>query len=111
MKLQNLGAKKETEQRLREQYFELEQERDEIQLIRQQQEDELLLQQHERELEIERKKPEADEVQSRMKTEIRNGSSRASGSKSDNLQNDGSRSKLERTACWAKSVAQQSGPS
>ena len=74
MELKNLGAKKETEQRLRERQLELEQEREEIELRRQQeelclqqqqqqeqelrlkmqqQEDELRLRQHERALENE----------------------------------------------------------
>ena len=41
LELENLRAKKETEQRLRERQLELEQEREEIQLCRQQQEDKL----------------------------------------------------------------------
>ena len=81
MELENLRAKKETEQRLRERQLGLEQEREEIELRRQQeelrlqqqqqeqelrlkmqqQEDELRLRQHERALENERKKAEEEE--------------------------------------------------
>ena len=83
MELENLRAKKETEQRLRERLLELEKEREEIELCRQkeksrlqqhqreqvlqQQEDELRLRQHERELENERKKAEAEKEQGCMK--------------------------------------------
>ena len=98
MELENLKAKKETEQRLRERQLELEQEREEIELRRQQeelrlqqqeqelrlkmqqQEDELRLRQNERGLENERKKAEEEEEESRMKLELTKGSSRASGS-------------------------------
>ena len=124
MELENLRAKKETEQRPRERQCELEQEREEIELRRrkeqqdqelslklQHQEDELRLRQHEQELENERKKAEADEEQRRMETEQTKRSSRASGSQVDDLENVGSRRNLESTAGWANSVAQQSGPS
>ena len=93
MELENLRAKKETEQRLRERLLKLAQEREEIELCRQQeelrlkqlqqqreqelqqqqqeqelrlkiqQEDELHLRQHKRALENERKKAEEDEEQ------------------------------------------------
>ena len=107
MELENLRAKKETEQRLRERQLELEQEREEIELhcqqeelrlqqqqreqeLQQQQqeqelrlrmqqkEDKLRLRQHERALENERKKAEEDEEQRRLKLELTRGSSRAS---------------------------------
>ena len=124
--LKNLKAKKETEQRLKERHLEIEKEREEIELrcqqeeLRlqqqreqelQQQEDELRLRQHEGELEHERKKTEADEEQRRMEIELRKGSSRLSGSPLDDSESIGSRRNLERTAGWANSVAQQSGPS
>ena len=169
MELENLQAKKETEQRLRERQLELEQEREEIELRRQQeelrlqqqqqqqrreqelrlqqqqreqelrlqqqqraqelqqqqkeeelqrqqqeqelrlkmqqQEEKLRLRQHERALENERRKAEEDEEQRRLKLEFTKGSSRASGSVAECV---GSRRNQERTAGWAKSVAQQS---
>ena len=130
MELKNLRAKKETEQRLREQQLDLEQVRDEIELRHQQeelrlqqqqqeqelrlkmqqQEDELRLRQLERELENKRKKAETDEEPKRMENELKNGSSRASGSQADDLENVGLRRNLERTAGWTNSVAQQFGP-
>ena len=123
MELENLRAKKETEQRLQERQLELEQEREEMELRRrneqheqelclklQQQEDELRLRQHEREHENKRKKAEAYEEQRRMEIELTKGSSRASGSQLDNLKSVGSRRNLERTGGWANSVAQHSGP-
>ena len=77
----------------------------------QQQEDELSLRQHERELENERKKTEDVEGQRRMEIELTNKISRAFGSQADELESIGSRHNLERTAGWASSLAQQSGPS
>ena len=128
MLLENLRAKKETEQRLRERQLGLEQEREEIELRRQQeelrlqqqqqeqelslkiqqQEDELRLRQHERALENERKKAEEEEEERRMKLELTKGSSRASGSVADEIGSVGSKRNHERTAGWAESVAQQS---
>ena len=158
MELENLRAKKETEQRLRERQLELEQEREEIELRRQpqelrlqqqqqqqgeeelrlqqqqqqqreqelrlqqqqqeqdlrpqmqQQEDNLRLRQHERALENERKRAEADEEQRRLKLELTKERSRASGSVADETESVGSRRNEERTAGWAKSVAQHSVP-
>ena len=128
MELENLRAKKETEQRLRGRQLGLEQEREEIELRRQQeelrlqqqqqeqelrlkmqqQEDELRLRQHERALENERKKTEEEEEERRMKLELTKGSSRASGSVADEIGSVGSKRNHERTAGWAESVAQQS---
>ena len=81
--LENLRAKKETEQRLRQRQMELEQEREEMELCRrnekreqelglklQQQEDELRLWEQEQALEKERKKAEADEQQRRVEFEL-----------------------------------------
>ena len=127
MELENLKAKKETEQRLRERQLDLEQEREEIELHRQQQElrlqqqqreqglqqqqqeqelrlkmqeqeDELRLRQHERALENERKKAEEEDEERRMKLELTKGSSRASGSVADEIESVGSKRNLERTA-------------
>ena len=123
MELENLRAKKETEQRLRERQWKLEQEHEEMELRRRkeqqeqelrlklQQEDELRLRQHERELENEGKKAEADEEQRRMEIELTKGSSCASGSQVHDLESVGFRRNLERTAGWEKSVAQHSGAS
>ena len=124
MELENLRAKKTTEQRLRERQLELEQEREELELRQrkeqqerelrltlQQQEDQLRLRQHERELENERKKGDADKEQRRMEIELTKRSSGASGSQVDDLESVGSKRNLERTAGWANSVAQHSGPS
>ena len=116
MELENLRAKKETEQRLRRRQLELEQEREEIEFRRrkeklQQQEDELRLRQHERDLKNERKKAEAHEEQRRMEIELTKRSSRASGSQADDLERVGSRRNLERTAGLENSVAQHSSPS
>ena len=72
------------------------------------QKDGLRLQQHERSLENERKKGDADEEQMHWEIELTQGSSRAFGLQVESV---GSRRKLERTAGWAKSLAQQSGPS
>ena len=133
MELKNLRAKKETEQRLRERQLELEQEREEIELRRQQeelrfqqqqqqqqqqeqelslkmqqQEDELRLRQHKRALENERKKAEEEEGERRLKLELTKGSSRASGSVTDEVESVGSKRNHKRTAGWAESVAQQS---
>ena len=134
MELENLRAKKETEQRLRELQLELKQEREEIELRRQQeelclqqqqeqqqqqqeqelrlkmqqQEDELRLRQHEQALENERKKAEEEEEERRMKLELTKGSSRASGSVADEIESVRSKRNHERTAGWAESVAQQS---
>ena len=131
--LENLRAKKETEQRLRERQLDLEQEREEVELRRhpeelrlqqqqqqqqqqelrlkmQQQEDELLLRQHERTLENERKKAEEEEEERRMKLEQTKGSSRVSGSVADEIESVGSKRNHERTAGWAESVAQQCVP-
>ena len=128
MELENLRAKKETEQRLREHQLGLEQEREEIELRRQQeelrlqqqqqeqelrlkmkqQEDELRLRQHERALENERKKAEEEEEERRMKLELTKGSSRASESVADEIGSVGSKRNHERTAGWAESVTQQS---
>ena len=126
MELENLRAKKETEQRLRERKLELEQEREHLELRRQQeelqhqqqeqelhlkmqqQEDELRLQQHERALENERKKAEEEEEERLMKLKLTKGSSRASGSVADEIESVGSKRNHERTAGWAESVAQQS---
>ena len=69
------------------------------------------MRQHERELENEGKKAEADEEQRRMEIERTKRSSRASGSEVDDLESVGSRRNLERTADWANSEAQHSGPS
>ena len=139
MELENLKAKKETEQRLRERQLELEQEREEIELCRQQEElrlqkqqreqelqqqqqeqelplsmeqeeDELRLRRHERALENERKKAEEDEEQRRLKLELTKGSSRASGSVADEMESVGSKRNHERRAGWAESVDQQSVP-
>ena len=77
----------------------------------QQPENELRLRQPERALEKERKKAEADNEQKRVEIELPKGSSRASGSEVGDLESVESRRKLERSAGWAKSVAQQSGPS
>ena len=130
LELENLEAKKETEQRLRERQLELEQEREEIELRRQQeelrlqqqqqeqelrlkmqqQEDELRLRQHERTPENERKKAEEEEEERRMKLELTKGSSRASGSVADELESVGSKRNHETTAGWAESVAQESVP-
>ena len=74
----------------------------------QQQEDELRLRQHERALENKWKKAEADVEQIRLKLELTKGSSGASGSVADEIENVGSRRKHERTAGCAESVAQQS---
>ena len=92
----------------------MEQEREEIQL-RRQQEEELRLKlklhrQHEQALENERKKADADEEQRQLCLELREGSSRASGSKVEDLESFGSRRNLERTAGWANSVAPHSKP-
>ena len=76
----------------------------------QQQEKELRLRQHERTLENERKKAEEEEEERRMKLELTKGSSRASGSVADEIENVGSKRTHERTAGWAESVAQQSIP-
>ena len=129
MELENLKAKKETEQRLRERQLELEQEREEIELRRQQeelrlqqqqreeelrlkmqqQEDELRLRQHEQTLENERKKAEEEEEEERrMELELTKGSSRASGSVADEIETVASKRNHETTAGWAESVAQQS---
>ena len=119
MELQNLGAKKDTEQRLQERQLELEQEREEMELRRQQvelrlnmqqQEDELRHRQHERALENERKKAEEEEEQRRLNFELTKGSSGASGSVADEIESVGSRRNQEKTAGWAESVAQQSVP-
>ena len=130
MELENLKAKKETEQRLRERQLELEQEREEIELRRQQeelrlqqkqqeqefhlkmqqQEDELRLRQHERALRNERKKAEEEEEERLMKLELTKGSSRASGSVADGIESVGSKRNHGRRARWAESVAQQSVP-
>ena len=128
MELENLKAKKETEQRPRERQLELEQEREERKLCRQQeelrlqqqeqevrlkmqqQEDELRLRQYERALENERKKAEEEEEERSMKLEPTKGSSRASGSVADEIESVGSKRNHERTAGWAGSVAQQSVP-
>ena len=128
MELENLKAKKETEQRLRERQLELEQEREEIELRRQQeelplqqqeqelrlkmqqQEDELRLRNHERGLENERKKAEEEEEESRMKLELTKESSRASGAVAVEIESVGSKRNHERIAGWAESVAQQSVP-
>ena len=119
MELENLQAKKKTEQRLRERQLELEQEREEIELRRQQQElrlkqqqqeDELSLRQQEQALENERRKAEEEEEERRMKLELTKGSSRASGSVADEIESVGSKRNHERTAGWAESVAQQSVP-
>ena len=45
-----------------------------------------------------------------METELTRGSSQASGSQADDLESVGSRCNIERTAGWANSVAQESGP-
>ena len=121
MELENLRAKNETEQGLRERQLELEQEREEIELRRQQEElrlqqqqrkqelqqqqelrlrmqqkeGELRLQQHERALENERKKAEEDEEQRRLKRELTKGSSRASGSVADEIE------------CWIKTKSRK----
>ena len=128
MELENLRAKKETKQRLRERQLGLEQEREGIELRRQQDElslqqqqqkqelrlkmqqqaDELHLRQHEPALDNERKKAEEEEEERRMKLELTKGSSRASGSVADEIGSVGSKRNHERTAGWAKSVAQQS---
>ena len=142
MELENLRAKKETEQSLRERQLQLEQEREESELRRQQeelrlkqqqqqqqqrreqelqqqqqeqelrlkmqqQEDELRLRQHDRALENEGKKAEEEEER-RMKLELTKGSSRASGSVTDEIESVGSKRNHERPAGWAESVAQQS---
>ena len=128
MELENLRAKKETEQRLRERQLGLEQESEEIELRRQQeelrlqqqqqeqelrlkmqqQEGELRLRQHERALENERKKAGEEEEERRMKLELTKGSSRASGSVADEIGSVGSKRNHEKTAGWAESLAQQS---
>ena len=127
LELENLRAKKKTEQRLRERQLGLEQEREEIELRRQQeelrlqqqqeqelrlkmqqQEDELRLRHHERALENERQKAEEEEEERRMKLELTKGSSGASGSVADEIGSVGSKRNHERTAGWAESVAQQS---
>ena len=134
MELENLRAKKETEQLLRERQLELDQEREEIELrcqqeelrqqqreqeLRQQQQqeqelrlkiqrDELRLRQHKRALENEIQKAEEDEEQRRLKLELTKGSSRASGSVADEIECVGSKRNHKRTAGWAESVAQQS---
>ena len=139
MEFENLRAKKETEQRLRERQLELEQKREEVELRRQQEElrlqqqqreqelqqqqqeqelrlrmqlkeGEFRLRQHERALENEKKKAEEDEEQRRLKLELAKGSSRASGSVADEIENVGSKRNHERTTGWAESVAQQSVP-
>ena len=136
MELENLRAKKETEQRLRERQLELEQDREEIEVRRQkeelrlqqqqqqqqqqqeqelrlkmqQQEDEPRLQQHERTLENERKKAEEEEEERSMNLQLTKGSSRGSGSVADEIESVGSKRNPERTAGWAESVAQQSVP-
>ena len=58
MELENLRAKKETEQRLRERQLELEQEHEEIELRRQQEELRLQQQQREQELQQQQQKQE-----------------------------------------------------
>ena len=137
VELENLRAKKETEQRLRERQLELEQEREEIELRRQQEElrlqqrekelqqqqqeqelrlkmqqkeDELRLRQHEQALEKERKKAEEHKEQRRLKLELTKGISRASGSVADEIESVGSKQNHKRTDAWAESVAQQSVP-
>ena len=76
----------------------------------QQQGDELRLRQHERALENEGRKAEAEEEQKRLKFELTNGNSRASGSVADEIESVVSRRKQERKAGWAESFAQQSVP-
>ena len=77
----------------------------------QQPENKLRLRQPERALENEKKKAEADNEQERLKIELPKGSSGASGLEVGDLESVESRRKIERSAGWAKSVAQQSGPS
>ena len=69
------------------------------------------MRQHERELKNEKKKTEANEEQKGIEIELKIGASRASRSQLDDLESVGSRRILERTAGWANSVVQQSGPS
>ena len=76
----------------------------------QQQEDKLHLRQHERAVKNERKKAEADEEQSRLKLELTNGSSKASGSVAEDIANIGSRRNHKKTARWVQSVAHRSVP-
>ena len=56
------------------------------------------------------KEKQANGEQRRLKHELTKGSSRASGSVEDEIESVGSRHNQERTAGWAKSVAQQSVP-
>ena len=118
MALKNQRAKKEAEQRLQERHLELEQEREEIKLRR-------------REKRITFATTwrwftfATDWARARKRKEESGGwwreiavgnwtdkkSSRATGSQADDLEGVGSGRKLERTAGWANTVAQQSGPS
>ena len=133
LELENMRAKREADQRLRERQSQLEKEREEIELRRrqeelrlhlqqqqqeqelrlqlQQQEDELRLRQHERVLETERKKAQADKEQRVLKLELTKGSSRASGSEAGDLERVGSRQKPAISQDWLNSVAERSGPS
>ena len=85
MELENLIAKQEAEQQLRDKEIQIENGRDAMKLQEQelrlwQQEQELRLRQRERELNNERKKAEAEEQQRHLQIELTKGSWRASGS-------------------------------
>ena len=115
LRLQQQQQQQRREQKLQqqqqqEQELQQQQQEQELRLRMQQQEDELRFRQHERALENERKKAEEEEEQRRMKLEPTKGSSRASGSRADEIESVGSKRNQERTARWAEAGAEQSVP-
>merc|ERR1711894_188539 len=75
LELENLKAKQEDEQRLREREMQLENEREEMKLQAEREEREMEMRKRERELENERKKAEAEEERRQLELEQKRGSS------------------------------------
>ena len=105
--LENLIAKQEVEQQLRDQEIQIENEREAMKP----QEQELRLRQRGRELDNEGNKAEPKEQQRHLQIELTKGSSGASGSAVDDTECVRSRTKTRITPIWLKTVTEHSGPS
>ena len=99
LELENLKARKEDEQRLREQEMQLENEREEMEMRK-----------RERELENERKKAEAKEELRELEMAQKRGSSRASGSVADDIASLGSSKNHEFVDDWTRNLPKQRTP-
>ena len=113
LELENLKAKQEAEQRLREQEMQLQNEREEMKLQAEREERrlqaereerEMEMRKRERELENERKKAEAEEERRQLEIEQKRGSSRASGSVANDMESNGSSKKQGYTKDWIQEL-------